>query len=213
VIDLLPSWPLFVLFLGASLVLAITPGPGVFHIVTRSLTQGRSSGLASVAGIALGNLGNAICAAVGLVARFRISSVAFALTKYAGAGYLIYLGLRTFFSSEKRAIDQLHGTVLSRVFRDAFTVALLNPKTAIFFAAFLPQFMGVESVQQSILLGTTFVAIAAITDTMYALSASAMAPVLRRTRRVWFLGRGLRASAFLSLGLYTAFAGLHSTER
>src|SRR5882672_2530306 len=88
----LPSWPLLSAFLVASLILAVTPGPGVFYIVTRSLLQGRRHGIASVLGVALGNLGNAIGASIGLAALFAISALAFTLVKYAGAAYLVYLG-------------------------------------------------------------------------------------------------------------------------
>jgi len=93
-IDLFPPWPLFSAFLLASLVLAVTPGPGVLYIVTRTLVQGCRFGLASVAGIALGNLGNALAASVGLAALFAISTFAFSVVKYAGALYLIYLGVQ-----------------------------------------------------------------------------------------------------------------------
>src|SRR5437667_993056 len=92
--DVLPACPLLSAFLIASFVLAITPGPGVFYIVTRSLAQGRRHGLASVAGVALGNLANAIGASVGLGALFAISAAALAIVKYAGAFYLIDLGIR-----------------------------------------------------------------------------------------------------------------------
>ena len=92
--ELLPPWPLFATFLGASLVLAVTPGPGVFYIVSRSITQGRRSGLMSVAGVALGNLGNVMGASFGLAAIFSVSSLAFSTVKYLGATYLIYLGVR-----------------------------------------------------------------------------------------------------------------------
>src|SRR5208282_5488413 len=89
------GWPLLSAFLVASLVLAVTPGPGVFYIVTRSAASGRRHGLASVAGVAIGNLGNAIGASIGLAALFAASSVAFTMVKYAGALYLVYLGVQT----------------------------------------------------------------------------------------------------------------------
>ncbi|MEF8749382.1 MAG: LysE family translocator [Candidatus Accumulibacter propinquus] len=92
--SLFPPWPLFSAFVLASLVLAVTPGPGVFYIVTRSIVQGRRSGLVSVAGVALGNLGNALAASVGLAALFAVSSLAFTIVKYAGALYLVYLGVQ-----------------------------------------------------------------------------------------------------------------------
>src|SRR5688572_16430492 len=91
---LLPPWPLYVGFVAASFVLAITPGPAVLYIVTRSLVQGRRTGLASVAGVALGNLGNAIAASIGLAAIFAVSALAFTVVKFAGALYLVWLGVQ-----------------------------------------------------------------------------------------------------------------------
>jgi threonine/homoserine/homoserine lactone efflux protein len=208
--DDLPSWPVLSAFLIASLVLAVTPGPGVFYIVTRTLLQGRRCGLASVAGVALGNLGNAFGAAIGLAALFAVSSAAFTLVKYAGAFYLIYLGvqaLRTAPPDAKAGVPQ--SARRWPIFRDGFLVALLNPKTAIFFAAFLPQFMSSTAapLPQSVLLGAIFVAIAAVTDTAYALAAGAIAPALTRARGIRVLGRHLTASAFIGLGLFTALSG------
>ena len=101
--DLFPPWPLCSAFLLASFVLAVIPGPGVLYIVTRSLVQGRQSGLVSVAGVALGNLGNALAASVGLAALFAVSSLAFSVVKYAGALYLVYLGAQMLRSSPRYA--------------------------------------------------------------------------------------------------------------
>lgn len=214
--DLLPQWPALVAFFGASLVLAITPGPAVLFVVTRSLTQGRRSGLASVAGIAAGNLGNAVGASVGLAAWFAVSSFAFTVTKYAGASYLIYLGIRTlFFPAKQSETIQAESLPSRRTFRDAFWVALLNPKTTLFFAAFLPQFMGAQamSVERSITLGALFVLIAAITDTLYVLVAGLVARNFQRARGLERVGRGVSGSVFLGLGLYTAFGGTHRASR
>src|SRR6266851_4284300 len=99
--DLLPAWPLLSAFLVASFILAVTPGPGVFYVVTRSLLQGRRFGLASVAGVALGNLGNAFGASIGLAALFAVSSLAFSVVKYAGALYIIYLGIQALRAPER----------------------------------------------------------------------------------------------------------------
>src|SRR5262249_26155830 len=177
----------FSAFLIASFILAVTPGPGVLYIVTRSLMQGRRSGLASVAGVALGNLGNALGAAIGLAALFGMSSLAFTLVKYVGAAYLVWLGVQTLQAkpAQPQAIARARER-LGRFFRDGLLVALLNPKTALFFAAFLPQFMspGGPLLVQSMLLGSIFVAIAAVTDTAYALAAGAVAPALKRARGV-----------------------------
>jgi threonine/homoserine/homoserine lactone efflux protein len=123
--------------------------------------------------------------------------------------------VRTFFSPPTSVAETilLQPLALPYIFRDAFIVVLLNPKTAIFFAAFLPQFMGAESVRQNIFLGSIFVMIAAITDTIYALAAGAMAPTPQKSPRVRALSRGGSAGVFLGLGLYTAFGSLHRPQR
>jgi threonine/homoserine/homoserine lactone efflux protein len=188
----------------------------VLYIVTRSMVQGRSSGLASVAGVALGNLGNAIGASAGLAALFAASSLAFLIVKYAGACYLIYLGVRALRAPPATDVapEGLAERSLARVFRDGFLVALLNPKTAVFFAAFLPQFMDVQviSVLQSAVLGSLFVAVAATTDTAYALAASAVAPALTRRSTLSVLGRYLSGGVFIGLGVLAACTGTRAQK-
>jgi threonine/homoserine/homoserine lactone efflux protein len=211
--NFLPEWPLLSAFLVASVALAITPGPGVIYIVTRSLAQGRRSGIASVIGVAFGNFGNALAAAVGVGALLSISSTAFSIVKYAGAAYLVYLGIRAFRAPKSETDSVLAKTMhTSRVLRDGFAVALLNPKTTVFFAAFLPQFMSTSAspVLQSMALGTLFVLIAALSDTAYALGASAAAPLLSRASRVKSYGRYFTGSAFVGLGLFTAVSSSRS---
>jgi threonine/homoserine/homoserine lactone efflux protein len=206
----LPGWPLLSAFLAASFILAVTPGPGVFYIVTRSVMQGRRHGITSVLGVALGNLGNAVGASIGLAALFAISTVAFTAVKYAGALYLIYLGIQALRAPPAQiAASKPAPAPLSSIFRDGFVVALLNPKTAIFFAAFLPQFMSADAspIVQSIALGALFVAIAAVTDTGYALAAGAVTPLLGRARGIRSLGRYLTGGAFIGLGVFTALGG------
>ncbi|MFC7514487.1 LysE family translocator [Herbaspirillum sp. GCM10030257] len=230
--SLFPAWPLMAAFFLASLALAVTPGPGVIYVVTRTLAQGRRAGVASVAGVALGNLGNAIGAAIGLAALFAVSSIAFTVVKYAGAGYLIYLGIKALrapvapdaaVAPEAPAANAAHTisqeqkfdtTNVRRIFRDGFLVALLNPKTTIFFAAFLPQFMdpAAPAVLQSVSLGAVFVLIAATTDCVYVSVASAVAPMLNRMRGAGAIGRYVTASTFIGLGVFTAFAGGRSAK-
>lgn len=208
--DVLPPWPLLTAFVVASVVLAVTPGPGVFYIVTRSLAEGRRSGLASVAGVALGNLGNAAGATLGLAAIFAVSSVAFTVVKYAGALYLICLGVRVLRAPQSQVDrDRLEPVRPWRISRDGFVVALLNPKTAVFFAAFLPQFMTAETAPmfQGVALGALFVAIAAITDTAYALAAGAAASALTRARNFRRFGRYFAAGTYVGLGVLGAFSG------
>lgn len=212
--EIFPPWPLLAAFIVASFVLAVTPGPGVFYIVTRSLAQGRRSGLASVAGVALGNLGNAIGASIGLAALFAVSSLAFSIVKYAGAAYLVYLGIQVLRELPSRLPAKVPEPArLGRIFRDGFIVALLNPKTTVFFAAFLPQFMGAEATPlQSVALGALFVAIAAMTDTLYAIAAGVVAPALARAQELRRFGRYLSGSAFIGLGIFTAFAGARTAR-
>ncbi len=213
--DLFPPWPLFSAFLLASFVLAVTPGPGVLYIVTRSLVQGRRFGLVSVAGVALGNLGNALAASVGLAALFAVSSLAFAIVKYAGAVYLVYLGVQMLRSSPGEQSAAFPAAApLQRIFRDGFVVALLNPKTTVFFAAFLPQFLspGSPPMFQSVVLGFLFVAIAAATDSAYALAAGAAAPMLRG-KAVRNVGRRLGGGVFISLGVFAALAGTRGVSK
>lgn len=213
--NLFPPWPLFSAFLLASFVLAVTPGPGVLYIVTRSLVQGRRFGLVSVAGVALGNLGNALAASVGLAALFAVSSLAFAIVKYAGALYLVYFGVQMLRSSPGEHSAAVPAAIpLQRIFRDGFVVALLNPKTTVFFAAFLPQFLspGSPPMFQSVVLGFLFVAIAAATDSAYALAAGAAAPLLRGNV-VRSVGRRLGGGVFIGLGGLAALAGTRGVSK
>jgi threonine/homoserine/homoserine lactone efflux protein len=210
VASLLPDAPLLTAFLAASLILAVTPGPGVIYIVARTVAQGRRAGLASVAGVALGNLGSAIGAAIGLAALFAASSFAFTLVKYAGAAYLVYLGVKALRAPVREAgASAPEHAGAWRIFRAGAIIALLNPKTVLFFAAFLPQFMNpaLDPVPQSILLGTLFVALAAGTDCAYALAASAVAPRMAQLSTAGAWGRRASGFTFIGLGLFTAVSG------
>lgn len=208
--EILPAAPQLAAFALASLVLAATPGPGVLYIVARTLAQGRLAGLASVAGVALGNLGNAVAAALGLAALFAVSALAFTIVKWAGAAYLVYLGVKAL-RAPVAATTTPAGPApgLARIFGDGFWVALLNPKTTLFFAAFLPQFInpGAAAMPQSLLLGGAFVLMAACTDTLYVLAAAAAAPSLGRTPGGAAWGRWSQAAVYFGLGLYTAASG------
>jgi threonine/homoserine/homoserine lactone efflux protein len=196
-------------FLLASLALAITPGPGVIYIVTRTMSQGRRAGLASVCGVAIGNLGNAAAASIGLAAVLKTSATAFIVIKFAGAAYLIFLGIQAL--RAPRVIQRAEaGAPVAPLllFRDGFIVAILNPKTALFFAALLPQFMvpGASPLTQSLELGCVFVSIAACTDTLYVLTASVVSATIRQKPGHAY-GRAISAAAYFALGLYAALAG------
>lgn len=208
--DFLPGGLLLSAFLIASLLLAVTPGPGVLYIVARSLGEGRRAGLASVAGVALGNFGNALAAAFGLAALFAISTLAFTIVKYAGAAYLVYLGIQMW-RRPAVAPGDAPPMSLHSVFRDGFVVALFNPNTTLFFAAFLPQFMRADAapLPQSLTLGALFVAIAAVTDSLYALGTGALMPMLKRFCDSPTLGRRLSGGLFIGLGVFAALTGQH----
>ena len=210
----LVSAPMLAAFLAASFVLAVTPGPGVVYIVARTLAQGRGAGLASVGGVAAGNLCNAVGAALGLAALFAVSSLAFTVVKFAGAAYLIWLGIKALRRPPASAVagEAFAAPRKRRIARDGFLVALLNPKTALFFAAFLPQFMTSASpaALQGALLGVVFVAIAALTDSAWVLAAHVASARLGKSRRFETLGRYAQAVTYFGLGLFTAATGSRS---
>jgi threonine/homoserine/homoserine lactone efflux protein len=208
--ELLPTGGALYAFLAASFALAVTPGPGVLYIVARTLAQGRGAGLASVAGVALGNFGNAVGASLGLAALFAVSSAAFTVVRLAGAAYLVFLGVQALRPAQPSAPGgpPMATTERSRLFRDGFLVALLNPKTTLFFAAFLPQFLHATAAPalQSLALSAVFVLIAALTDSLYVLLAGVLAPSLRAGRVGGAGGRVLAAAVYIGLGVYTAFS-------
>jgi threonine/homoserine/homoserine lactone efflux protein len=207
--DLLPSLPTLSAFILASLVLAVTPGPSVIYIVSRSLVHGRRSGMLSVLGTGVGSLGNALAASLGLAALFAVSSLAFEVVKYAGAAYLVYMGVRMWRSRPDSAATGVPVAAKpAHVFRDAMVVSLLNPKTTIFFAAFLPQFVTAQAspMRQSLLLSVVFVLVAALSDSVYALAAGSISRLLVRggAGRV---GKRLGGGLFIGLGIFTALSG------
>lgn len=205
--EALPHGPAGWAFVLASLLLAATPGPGVLYIVTRTLAQGRRAGLASVTGVALGNLGNALGASLGLAALFAVSTTAFDGVRLAGAAYLLYLGFRALRPAAAVRVGdaRCQAPGFGPTFRDGFFVALLNPKTALFFAAFLPQFINpaAPAMAQSVAHGFVFVLIAAITDTAYVLAAAVVAPRLGGVGTGGDLARWVSALVYLGLGGYT----------
>ena len=142
----IPSGQNLLLFIGAALVLLLIPGPAVLYVVGRSVAQGRKAGIVSVLGIHTATLIHILAAALGLSVLVLSSALAFNVVKYAGAAYLVWLGFRKLFGPAEIAGTNGELTRYShaRLFRDGFLVNLLNPKTALFFLAFLPQFVDVS---------------------------------------------------------------------
>jgi threonine/homoserine/homoserine lactone efflux protein len=201
----MPDPATIALFALAALALLVVPGPAVLYIVTRSADQGRTAGLVHVA-----------AAALGLSALLVSSALAFAVVKYAGAAYLIYLGIRKLLDraepSEQRKVAPAR---LSRVFLDGAIVNILNPKTALFFFAFLPQFVDPARgglAGQIVLLGLLFITLAMLSDGTYALLAARLAGWLRGRPGFGSLSRYLTGGIYLGLGA-AALAGARSTDR
>ncbi|MEM7563307.1 MAG: LysE family translocator [Pseudomonadota bacterium] len=199
---------LLVAFVFAALIVLLIPGPGVLYVITRSLLQGRQAGLVSVMGLSAGALVHVVAATVGLSAILMVSSTAFTLVKWAGAAYLIYLGLRLLVAQHKvEAGESPLAQSPRRLFLDGVMVSILNPKIAVFFLAFLPQFVALDGFAiplQLMLLGLIYVALAFVTDGTYALLAS----YLRRVISEKFMRGPVPAYAsglvYLGLGLSLA---------
>ncbi len=206
----MPDVTSFGLFLTAALILAITPGPGIFYILTRSIKGGRSEGIASTLGTAIGDLGHVVAAALGVSAILSSSAVAFSVVKYAGAAYLIYLGIRTLASKDEVEIrDFMPRHSNRRVIYQGITTEILNPKTALFFLAFIPQFINPDSAValQFILLGC----ICVLCNTSVGLVVAFLAGAIgQRWQNSLSWQRGQRVfsgCSFIALGSYVAVAG------
>ena len=197
-------------FILAAIVLLLTPGPAVLYIVARSLDQGRLAGLVSVFSIEVGNFTHVLAATFGLSALLLSSAFAFSIVKYLGAAYLIYLGLRKLFSrAEPHSITSAPPQSLRRIFSQGVVVAIFNPKTALFFFAFLPQFVDPARgsvTWQMLVLGCVFVMLAIISDSVYALLAGSLGQWLKRRRTFWQAERYVVGSVYLGLGVTAAFA-------
>ena len=199
------------LFMIASLALLLTPGPAVLYIVARSINQGRMAGIVSVLGVETANFFHASAAALGLSAILLSSALAFDIVKYLGAAYLIYLGIRKIVVREDQAKTEVgKEESLSRIYSQGFVVNLFNPKTALFFFAFLPQFVNTSNgniTLQIFLLGIIFVVMAIITDSAYAIISSLIANQLNANQNFARNQRYFTGLIYIGLGVVTAFTG------
>ena len=199
------------LFLGASLALLLVPGPAVLYITARSANQGQLAGLVSVLAIETANFLQAVAATLGLSAILVSSALAFNVVKYLGAAYLIYLGIRKLLSREEvTANEDVKPESLARIYWQGFAINLLNPKTALFFFAFLPQFVDPAQgnvTSQTLFLGVLFVGMALATDSMYALLASSLANKLRGNLHYEKGQRYFAGLVYVGLGISTALTG------
>jgi threonine/homoserine/homoserine lactone efflux protein len=218
----MPEASTLALFAVAAITLLVIPGPSVLYIVTRSLDQGRSAGLASVGGIHVGTLVHVAAAAFGLSALLVSSATAYHAVRWLGAAYLIWLGLRRLLARDEDGLGAAAGpgpgsrrVGLRRIFAQGVVVNVLNPKTALFFFAFLPQFVDTArgSVPSQVLVfGVAFVLLGLVSDGAYALLASTGAGWLRRRPGVARASRLVSGGVLISLGVTTALAGSRSSS-
>ncbi|HJP06276.1 MAG: RhtB family transporter [Acidiferrobacteraceae bacterium] len=205
-VDLLPDWPQLTLFLGASLVLAVTPGPGVFFILATSALQGARAGFISALGIATGTLAHIGFAVFGLSVLITSSALAFQVVKYLGAVYLVYLGIRVLLGRDGATPHQPTGVMRAtvRLFGRAMLINVLNPKVGLFFLAFLPQFVdparGHPSIQ-FLSLGLMLTGIALVTDTLYALAAANFGTRWRPASHAHGWRRAFAGVTYIGLGI------------
>jgi threonine/homoserine/homoserine lactone efflux protein len=208
-----PDASTLAVFSVAALVLLVIPGPAVLYIVSQSISRGRLAGLVSMLGIQAGGLVHVAAAAAGLSAILVRSALAFSIVKYAGAAYLVYLGLRRLLGREEGAAACApRERRLRRLFAQGIVVNVLNPKTALFFFAFLPQFVDTDRggvAFQILVLGIVFILLAIVSDGIYALAAGSAAGWMRGRPAFLRAERWASGGVLVGLGLATAFSGAH----
>jgi threonine/homoserine/homoserine lactone efflux protein len=216
----MPEASTLALFTLAAVTLLVIPGPSVLYIVTRSVDQGRAAGLASVGGIHVGTLVHVAAAALGLSALLVSSATAYNAVRWVGAAYLVWLGVRRLLARDEDVLPGAAGRPLRlglrRTFAQGIVVNVLNPKTALFFFAFLPQFVDPSrgSVPfQVIVFGVAFVLLGLLSDGAYAVLAATGAGWLRRRPGVARTSRLVSGGVLISLGVTTALAGSRTSSQ
>jgi threonine/homoserine/homoserine lactone efflux protein len=206
----MPDWSTLILFATAVLFLVFTPGPNTLYIIARSVQQGRLAGIVSSLGVESGTLIHVAAAAFGISALLMSSAMAFNIVKYAGAAYLIYLGIKTLLTREKPAETEAAKEMsLSRTFSQAVLVNALNPKTALFFFAFLPQFIDAErgAATQILFFGAIVVLLGFTSGSIYSVLAGAIGNLLRGNLKFLRAQRYFAGSVYIGLGVTTALTG------
>ncbi|MFN8448698.1 MAG: LysE family translocator [Anaerolineae bacterium] len=206
----MPDAAAFSVFLAAAVVLAVTPGPGIFYVLARSIKGGRREGYASAAGTAVGGLFHVVAAALGVSVLLAASAEAFTVVKYAGAAYLIYLGIRALMQPDAAPdLDGGERRETRRAFYQGITTEVLNPKTALFFLAFIPQFVnpcGVV-VLEFILLGSISVFLNTSMDIVVATLAGPIGVQLKKRAGLRRAQRMFSGVSLIALGAYVALSG------
>lgn len=210
----MPTLETILLFTGAALVLAVTPGPGLFYVAARTLAGGRAEGIASSLGTGIGGAFHVAAGALGISALVLASAELFTVLKFVGAAYLVFIGWRTFQAARREAAPDFTAGAeppmgVHRAFREGIVVELLNPKTAAFFLAFIPQFVTPAHgsvALQFIVLGLISVTLNTLADIIVALAASRIRAGARsRPTLIRRLREGAGAAMAL-LGIGLAFA-------
>lgn len=199
----------FSVFLATAIIILVIPGPAVLYVVARSVEQGRVAGVVSVAGISLATMVHALAGTLGLSAILMSSSLAFSVVKYIGAAYLIYIGIRIILTKQDiRVHTTSRKRTLMRLFTEGFIVNLFNPKTALFFFAFLPQFIrpdsGFSVPVQFFVLGCVMALLGLVSDGIWALFAGSVARWLKSSEHALNIQRWLSGSILVGLGITTA---------
>lgn len=199
--------PVLLIFALTTLVLTATPGPGVFYVTARALSQGRRAGFASMFGIEFGEVAWIAAAAVGVAALLATSAAALGFLRFVGAAYLIYLGIQRWRHAEEFAAPRRSSP--GRLFAQGFVTQILNPKVAVFAVAFLPQFIDPRQavVPQVILLGVVYIGVAIVVDTTYVLTASAVSHRFLASLKAQRTTSRFAAGTYVALGLAAAAAG------
>ena len=203
----MPSASTLGLFAIAALALLVIPGPSVLYVVTRSIEQGRRAGLISVLGLHTGSLVHIAAAATGLSALLLASATLFDVVKLAGAAYLIFLGISRLVKRTAPEERRVERASLGRVYGQGFVVNLLNPKTALFFVAFFPQFVTSDRgpvAVQILVLGAVFVLLGLCSDSAYALIAGTIGGRLRARAKARGPRRQWSGLVLIGLGVFAA---------
>ncbi len=200
--DLTTFW----VFLTAAVTLAIIPGPGMFYVLTRTLRGGRREGLLSTVGTGIAGLVHTFAAALGVSAILATSALAFAVVKWLGAAYLVYLGIKTLLGGSGFSTADVAQTPSGGALRQGIIAEILNPKTALFFLAFIPQFVhpGGGVFWQFVLLGAITTLLTSGVDLLVVLGASPLSVLMRRNRAVRIAQRYGTGTALVGLGVYVA---------
>ena len=205
----MPDLNSLISFAVASVALLVIPGPAVIYIVNRSVADGRQIGLAAVVGLELGTFMHVLAATVGLSAILATSENAFNVVKYLGASYLVLIGLRTLTRKPEAINTSVSSMTQSQAFRQGFIINTLNPKIALFFLSFLPQFIDPNissNARQSLILGSVFVLCGFVIDGVYALTASSLREVLVKGKALPFIQQYVAGVVFVLLGAAAALA-------